>query len=534
MSRLRFRLLLTFGILVILLGFMLALASAQAEPATSTPTPTPIFGPYDAPLVGLAPGYNQGFEGSYTYPTDPIPQQDFPWTDSLDGSPMTIENSGNYISIVKDYIKSDMIALLSDTRQADSPSTWDPAMAGWYNEPWLSNLRDGIHGVYLGSSCFSNALFPELGPNNYFSTYVLVFYNDIAARSLYRVWGNNNALSPQLLDTSGANNAQFDEGSIIIKAAFSTATSEQWVPMTGALSWNIYTPKTDCPSQVTESNPSNFAVNFFQFDIIVKDKVAAPATTWVFSTLSYDKDIQADPSLSPAEQAWSQMSTLGVMWGNDPKTDPSQPLQENWINPNAPAYAKETLGWRGALSGANDGAVQNPPYYICTGVGCDPTAPCSDPSLCTFVDVGGPNLANSSCMSCHGAAQYAMPSFLIPAVTKDPQSDGSPNILIYKPTGTAPGPLYYATGSNEWMNWFQDRSPVQPQDPNNPYVIVATDYDMNLPFKVLPQWASQVCLNASNVRYYNPKEPTCVKLQPLSANPVVGETTYQGFPVPGG
>ena len=51
-----------------------------------------------------------------------------------------------------------------------------------------------------------------------------------------------------------------------------------------------------------------------QFDIIVKDSVAAPKTGWVFSTLVYDLNAPGD--------AWDKMVPLGAQWGNDPGIDP--------------------------------------------------------------------------------------------------------------------------------------------------------------------------------------------------------------------
>lgn len=524
MFRLRFRVFVMLSVCVLLLG---TVAVLFAQGTTSTIAD---YGPYTAPSVGVPDGY-RGFDGSYTYPTDPPPVVTYPWTESLNGDPINVDNAGNYISIVKEYITESMVTLLADTRADDSPIIWDAAAQGWYNEPWLSQLRDGIHGTYVGSPCMPAVLFPKSGLKNPFTTYVLVFYNDVAARSLYRVWGDNEerALSPQLLDENGLNNAQFDEGSIIVKAAFTTSTSEDWEPMTGALPWNVYSAAIDCTTGNPAASPSVFSVNFFQFDIIVKDSVAAPKTTWVFSTLNFDNRIEVSPDLSPAEAAWAQMSTLGVMWGNDPEvTDPTAPLSENWINPDAPVYATETLGWGGRLSGPNDGAVTNPPYYICTGDGCNVTNPCADASQCTFVDVGGENLAMSSCMSCHGTAQYAMPAFLLPVVSSPhPQTNGDP-IPMTAGSGTNQALVYYEPASEDWMQWFQDRSGTEPQNPDNPYVIVATDYDMNLPFKVLPQWANQICIKQGNPH----NDPTCNVLSSLTITNLT-VTDYQGQDIPG-
>ena len=494
MSKLRFGILCTLTTIILSLAGVLISAQDQTTAKTSS-------GPYDLPTVGSNPNYRE-FKGSYDYPSDSIPGSQ-PWIPPLGGKSINVENAEGYISIVKDEIAADMINLLSDSQEKDTPVIWNPSAEHWYNEPWLSKLRDGIHGTYVGSPCMATALFPRSGLKAPFTTYVLVFYNDIAARSLQRVWGDD-PLSPNLQSKA----VQFDEGSIIVKAAFTTATATDWEPMTGALTWDIYTQQTICPDNKLADKASVFPVNFFQFDIIVKDSTAAPKTSWVFSTLTYDKDIPADPSLSPTEQIWEKMGILGVMWGNDPDvTDPTATLEENWINPKAPVYATETLGWRGRLSGPNDGSVQNPPYYTCKGNGCDPVKPCADASLCTLVEVPGPNIAVSSCMSCHGAAQFAMTSFLLPSPTDNAFSTGTPNVHN--------GSVFFEPGSEEWMRWFQDRTGKEPQDAGNKFVIVATDYDMNLPFKVLPQWAQEICITQNNPG----NNPVCNLLSQLPPPP---------------
>lgn len=201
------------------------------------------------------------------------------------------------MDMVRQAITADMLALLGDNRLRQDTAGWDPAKRGWYNEPWLANLRDGIHGTYTGSTCFSPVLFPKSGLKAPFTTYVLVFYNQLAGYSLGNVWGKS-ALSPDLLD----NAAQYPEGSIIVKAAFSSVDASVWAPMAGALPWTIYTPAFDCATNTQSKTASLFPVQFFQFDIIVKDSVAAPKTSWAFSTLVYDKDVKVDDAatLSPA------------------------------------------------------------------------------------------------------------------------------------------------------------------------------------------------------------------------------------------
>jgi hypothetical protein len=83
-----------------------------------------------------------------------------------------------------------------------------------------------------------------------------------------------------------------------------------------------------------------------QFDIVVKDSIAAPKTGWVFSTLVYNANATGD--------VWDKMVPLGAMWGNDPDVNsalvPTPPLKETWISPSAPKYSTQTsVGVGGSL-----------------------------------------------------------------------------------------------------------------------------------------------------------------------------------------
>lgn len=424
---------------------------------------------------------------------------DFPWTKSLNGKPITKESAPAYMDALKAYVANDMITMLSDSERIGEPSDWNAASSGWYNEPWLSSIRGGIHGVYLGSTCFSPVLFPRSNLKSPFTTYVYVLYNKIAGISLGKVWSASDGMIPDFAN----NAAQFPEGTIIVKAAFNTASKEDWAPMDGALPWNVYTQKVDCSTQKKKSKPEVFPVNFFQFDLIVKDTVASPQTGWVFGTLTYDKD-KAVPSKTVANIWNNQMVVLGAMWGNDPDViDPGLPLSETWINPEAPIYAKETLGWGGRLSGPNDGAVQNPPYTIYTGTDCTPDNPCQTipAEKVQLVGTGGKNIAMSSCMSCHSTAQYAMRSFLLPTLLDYVESNGTPVPTAWPTKNGDDGLLFYQPASYGWMTWFQNRIGDQPKDPG---VATAADYDMNFPFKSLAYWATNVC---GKDAFVNPSAP---------------------------
>ncbi len=309
----------------------------------------------------------------------------------------------------------------------------------------------------MGSTPFPAALFNGSGLTAPFTTYVLTFYDKRAAHSLYKVWGTS-ATTPRI--EYGV--PQFAEGSVVVKAAFSTANADVWPVMQGAHQWTLYISTNATRNRGPKDNPELDPTSFFQFDIIVKDSQSAPQTGWVFSTLVYDKD-------APGTDFWDKMVPLGAMWGNDPQaTTPTAPLTQNWINPAAPAYAKMTLGWGGRLSGPNDGAV-------------------NDAVIDGPVPVVSPALPSSSCMSCHSVAEWPMKSFLLPVAT-DPLQFNPPGFvnsdyLIMWPPGT---PAVGQDGTPQWMHWFQSRPGIEPADAGT----VSFDYDMVFTFKSLMAWQS--------------------------------------------
>ncbi|MBD2498745.1 hypothetical protein [Nostoc sp. FACHB-280] len=361
---------------------------------------------------------------------------------------------------------------------------WNANEAGWYNLPWLCSIRDPIHGTYVGSS-FDPNMFPLSDLKKSMTTHVLVYYNDIAGYTLRKIWGDT-AKNPDL------SNPQFQEGAIIIKVATTTALAEDWPALEGAAKWKLYAP---LDNNKDWKNPTFFDTSVFQFDIIVKDTKTAPKTGWVFATLTYNKEAFGD--------AWDHLVPLGVMWGNDPETNsainPNAILQENSMNPIALLYAVETLGYGGRLSGPNDGAVvQN------------------------ALVVGNPGkilvrARVSSCMSCHGVAEWPMKSFLLPGFV-----DNNQNLEIYSP------------GSNKFNNWFQDRPGNVPQDSGT----IALDYDMNIAFKALPLWNKWYQANKKQPKLTtptllqgtpNPVEVVPAYLKDLLLNPE--NTGYNGLPI---
>jgi hypothetical protein len=421
-----------------------------AAPATAAPTPFASNNGTTPP-----PGSGPPFQLSYNYPASlPVGPVYEPWRRAIGNGPITTANAGAYAAALKAYVTPRMRKFFLDNPQNAAPE-------GMYNEPWLGSEREPIHGTYVGSEILPVSQYPGTGLTEPFTTYVLTYYDQRAANALYNVWGTT-AMTPTLTPTSG----QFATGSVIVKAALTTANADVWPPMAGALPWQLYAttnatlyptaPNYDrpCPANQQPPCPVLMQASLFQFDIIVKDPASAPNTGWVFTTLVYDKD-------ATGNDVWDKMVPLGAMWGNDPAIDSSKPtpppLQETWINPAAPAYAKTTLGWGGRLSGPNDGALNDAIIGTPTG-----------PKV--------PNLASSSCMACHISAQFPDKSFLLPTTTNPPTGDPNDPNSDYM--------VFWTPGSPSWMRWFQSTPGTQAMDPGT----TPFDYDMVFAFKSLPMW----------------------------------------------
>ena len=439
----------------------------QVEPATET---APAFGPWDLPPAPPAGEYDGPlFALSHDYPDGVAPPDPSPWQQAIGGGRITSSSAGAYTQALKDCIADDMQTLLFDY------GNWNATEARWYNQPWLSEIRDPIRGSYVGSQ-FPAAMFSQSGLMAPITTYVAVYYNAVAAGSLATVWGSEG-MDP--IPGLVAGGAQFPEGSIIVKPAFVTASAEQWPPMEGAYSVGVWA-STNASAQIPPPSVLQ-TVSLFQFDIIVKDSIAAPDTTWVFATLVYDSTAEGDN--------WAKMVPLGAMWGNDPDvvspegcqaSNNCPPLVETWINPDAPVYSKETLGWGGRLSGPNDGAV-------------DIAAAVQTESGIQAYTASGGRYAMSSCMSCHSSAEYEMESFLLPSPSECANDACGPTFAICDDqgnctpaSGRAQGArlVYHDAGTDEFRRWFQSRPGDVPTDPGT----IALDYAMNYAFKALPAW----------------------------------------------
>ncbi|MBS1511565.1 MAG: hypothetical protein JST86_12030 [Bacteroidetes bacterium] len=366
---------------------------------------------------------------SHDYPTAVNPVVNPSWQKALNGQPISSANVFAYMDSLKTFVAPRVLPFFNNHDQ------WTAAKYGWFNEPWMGSQREAILGSYLGNGNPAN-MFKTLKEDE--AGYALVLYDSVAAYTVGQIWGKTGQ-KVNLLN----NATQFSEGSVIVKLAFSNVNYPQWPVMQGAQTFSVY------DTIATTENPAPGyqvrKVSFFQMDVIVKDSKAAPKTGWVYSTFVYDKDAKGG--------MWDKIVPLGAMWGNDPNVNsplapPYPKLSETVINPKAPAYSTETLGWGGRLSGPNDGAVSQEAIDINTGKVYK-------------------NLALSSCMSCHLPAQDAFASFLLPAPF---------------PKQTDTGFYVYTPGSANWKLWFRDNAGNVPFDSGQ----VSMDYDMVMAFKSVP------------------------------------------------
>jgi len=371
------------------------------------------------------------FTLSHNYPETATPVVNPSWQKALNGQPLSAANVFAYMDSLKKYVAPNVLPFFTDNKN------WTAAKHGWFQEPWMGSQREAILGTYLGNGNPAH-MFKTLNEDE--AGYALVLYDSTAGYTVGQIWGKTGQNVNLKNDA-----AQFKEGSVIVKFAFSNVNAPDWPVMQGAQTFSIY------DTIPTKENPKTGyqirKVSFFQMDIIVKDSKDAPKTGWVYSTFVYDKDVKGS--------FWDKMVPLGAMWGNDPgvksPVNPPYPkLYETVINPKAPAYSTETLGWGGRLSGPNDGAVSQQAFDVNTGKVYN-------------------NLALSSCMSCHSPSQYTFNSFLLPGPF--PTSD---SLKVYTP------------GSAKWNLWFRDDYGTVPFDPGQ----VAMDYDMVMSFKSVPGYDS--------------------------------------------
>ncbi len=418
---------------------LLSTAASHADPMTSNNGLYPKQSAYDGGFIAA----------NLNYPNAPSTEAFPPGGPS--GQALTIENAGEYMRTFKDHIAPSFSTIIND------PEKWDPVAAGWYDLVWSgagsekggvtdpTSGREALMNTYTGqiihSSTFSE---PNRPDTEWVQNHAVMYYNDHAAVMLGELWED--------LYDADISRLNFPEGSIVIKGEATTPKISEWPQvLKNAATWKVFRPDTQdagnnnepLTAEVVEAHP-------LQLSIKIKDSVASPQTHWVYMAFVYDAN-------SPGVEPWDRFVPVGAMWGNDPKfaDDPNglpqgAKLQETWINPNAPAFTRDTLGWGGRLAGPMDVATRQ--GVITTG------GKYYEPED----DVG-----SSSCISCHSSAEFPWTMNLYPSPNRAFPRNGEP-FLLYEP------------GSVEWAQWFQNRpGNVGMSQGRGP---VATDYDMAIMF----------------------------------------------------
>ena len=369
------------------------------------------------------------FRFNYNYPHKLVTPTQMPWRKLLKGKPLSKDKAHDYIMALKTRVSKSMRTFVTQ------PEQWNKsAQEGWYSMLWAGEEvkktgwegREAIYGTYTGQ-ILPASTYKASGLKVDIRNHAAIYYDTTAAYTLHKVWEKCKKSTGECVPSTEQNEAQFQEGAIIIKAAGATATPQQWPVMEGAAKWQVFRKPFDLKGTIEDKPAVVTDIRIAIFDIIVKDSIASPETGWVFSTLVYDKDAKGD-------DAWDKMVPLGAIWGNDPDVNsaknPHQELQETYVNPNAPAYSTVTLGYGGRLSGPFDIAVK------------------------TDVMVDGKlikSLRSSSCLSCHGTTSYK------PNDTKTLTFFYPAKMPISKPWEM------YIPGSAQWNEWFQNRWGSEPQ-----------------------------------------------------------------------
>ena len=360
----------------------------------------------------------------------------------------------DYMKRLKEHIGPSIRVLVEDAQ------SWDPVEHNWFNMVWRgagtpgdpTSGREAIMNTNTGQIVPSVSWSEQYRPiPEFMQNYGVIYFNPTAAYMLGQVWEN---LYEPNLDAQ-----KYPEGSIVVKVEAATVQPKEWPwhdepdangsVLSGASEWQVFRPTT-IDQKEHQRNPGYKMKNVvqtvypFQLAIRVKDSIASPNTGWVFLGYVYD-------ARSKAEKVWDRFVPAGMMWGNDPKHalsksqfNANDQLEESWINPDAPPFVKDTLGWNGRFAAPMDVAVRHNVVF---------------PSG-TRAQEG---LRASSCLSCHGAAQFPRAANIYP----------SPNIS-FPPDGDTF--LLYDVGSPQWAEWFQNRPGTMPQS-NHPG-IKALDYDL--------------------------------------------------------
>ncbi|NMH64471.1 hypothetical protein [Shewanella salipaludis] len=302
-----------------------------------------------------------------------------PFDKSLSESDRHAQARG-YLWAVMHYIQEGNIG------SGDIDTDWDLCnnpVRSWYHIPYQTydplSGREFIHGLTREAPV--TMTIADQGDLKT-TMWAVGFYNPAAGSSIGTVW--TGAPAPELPQQ----NFQFNEGSVIGKLLFTTATPNNYPFLTNVPVWQANISASEFCSctgtdgqacsfqQETEQCPRSVAdVYLLQFDIAVRD--SRSPVGWAYGTFVADGQFKASE-----KNPWDRISPLGLMWGND--TPP--------LGSGAAAYPQDPV------TGLKDSAI----FQDVAGrlnaqtnaghLGCDSR-------------LNGPaDNAQSSCLSCHQTA----------------------------------------------------------------------------------------------------------------------------------
>lgn len=343
------------------------------------------------------------FKLSDAYPAQPVDDKaNQPWRaarfDALfnpaTGQDKKEKLAKEYAQLVFDY---SLAGNINQPDQADFDVCKNPVRP-WFHMPFQTydalSGREFIHGLTREAPVTFSI---KSGTGSAATTmWAVGIYNPTAAYTIGKIWQKDGSAK---IPTE---NISFDEGSVIAKPLFNTATIDQLPVLANMPKWNANisdpsfcgcTAKDGMSCTLVEQSQQctrNYAkwsdVKLMQFDISIRDS-RAKGTGWVYGTFVADGRRKAH-----VKDAWRRLSLLGLMWGND--TPPPGQLAYNFPeNPRKNGFKEEVIIWDTVdelNSFGGTGKVQRMGH------------------LGSNNRLNGPaDNANGSCISCHGTASLA-------------------------------------------------------------------------------------------------------------------------------
>lgn len=256
----------------------------------------------------------------------------------------------------------------------------------WYHGIWMhygTSGREFLRGLTQERASRDHQYKPGLTTS--YPTWAIGFYNSFGASTFAKVWAD--PCQPDLSDVL------FPVGTVTFKLLFTTAPDTQLAYLNGSPEWKAHIGFGDPPSARSVQT-----MRLLQVDIGVRDDRDSK-TGWVFGTFVYDKDINSTDK-------WRRLRPVSLQWGNDPDVNPAtnpdgtpvDNLLEGYVNQDWKGTLfgwdeRKSLGWGGRSNGPADNLL-------------------------------------SSCLSCHGTAQFPR-SDDYNNFARDPPTDIDKHRLVY-------------------------------------------------------------------------------------------------------